>query len=127
MKKGLIFIVMLCVTYACSGQIELLKNVNGYVMPTIQKDEFYSLSYENSNQSVMIIYDINMNIKKTININGLDVYWVSQVGKNIYTNSGKYEFLLFGRGGEYDDGGCYFCNDDGDFMYLCNGIRKGKL
>ena len=127
MKKGLFFIAMLCVTYVCSGQLELIKNVKGYVMPTIKKDEFYSLRYENSNQSIIEIYDLNMNVKKTININGINVDWVSQVGKNIYTNSGKYEFLLFCRTGEYDDGRCYFCNDDGEFIYLCNASSECEV
>ena len=117
-KKALVFIAMLCVTYVCSGQIELLKNVNGQVFPTISEDEFYSLDFENLNQ--IVIYDANMNVKKTISINGIEVFWVSNVGKNIYTNSGKYEFLLFGRVSEDDNDRCYFCNEDSEFIYLCN-------
>jgi len=119
MKKGLFFIAMLCVTYVCSGQIELLKNLNGQLFPTISEDEFYSFDQEEPNK--IVIYDANVNIKRTININGISADWVSRVGKNIYTNSGKYEFLLF------SNDGCYFCNEDSEYIYLCNNDGQGDM
>ena len=122
-KKALVFIAMLCVTYVCSGQVELLKSVNGYFFPTIGEDEFYSFE-ENSNQ--VVIYDINLTVKKTFNINVEGWWWISRVGKNIYTNSGKYEFLLFCEG---DDGneGCFFSNENGESIYLCYAVSECEM
>ena len=102
----------------CSGQIELLKQVNGRIHPTIGGDEFSLFDYdENCLTNRLVIYDININIKKTININGISSDWGLLVGKNIYTNSGKYEFLLFGEvGGQY---GGYFCNEDSELLSIC--------
>jgi hypothetical protein len=117
MKKGLFFIAMLCVIYVCSGQIELLKQVDGVVLPTIGEDEFYSYYLgENHYTNKIVIYDLNMNVKKTININinGIYLASISYVGKNIYTNSGKYEFIFYDNHTEK----YYFCNEDGEYMYV---------